>query len=98
MPTSTTTLRLDPKLKARIAKFAKRDGKSPHSFVLETLDEALAQRELREDFERDADEGEEQIRTTGKALDWGETQEWILALAAGKPARRPRLKKISQLK
>jgi predicted transcriptional regulator len=94
----TTTLRIDEKLKSRIAKLAKRRGMSPHSYMLDALDASVSQEELREDFERDAEEGEEQIRTTGKALDWGETQEWILALAAGKPARRPRLKKISQLK
>jgi predicted transcriptional regulator len=88
MATSTTTLRLDARMKARIAKLAKKSGKSPHSFVLDMLEGALSAQESREEFEKEAAARLKQIDATGLALDWDETKAWLRARAAGKPAKK----------
>jgi predicted transcriptional regulator len=91
---STTTLRLDEAMKARIAAAARREGKSPHGFMLEAIAEVVGRAELRRDFERTADERMARLTATGRGLDWAETRAWLQARAAGRRAAKPRGKQI----
>lgn len=95
---STTTLRIDAALKARIAAGAKRHSTSAHNYLLERIAESVAQDELRAEFERSADEGEKEILATGMGLDWSETKAWLRARVRGTRAAPPRAKKIANLK
>jgi predicted transcriptional regulator len=90
----TTTLRLDESMKARIAAAARREGKSPHGFMLDAIAEVVGQAELRRDFERTAEERMAHLAATGRGLDWAETRAWLLARAAGRRAARPRGQKL----
>ncbi len=93
---STTTLRLDEAMKARIAAAALKEGKSPHSFMLDAIAEVVGQAELRRDFERTAEERMAQLTATGRGLEWAETRAWLQARAAGRRAAKPRGKKIER--
>jgi len=93
---STTTLRLDEALKARIAAAARREGKSPHGFMVDAIADGVGQAELRADFERTAEERAAHFAATGRGLDWAETRAWLEARAAGRRAPRPRGRKLSR--
>lgn len=51
---STTTIRIEDALKARIAAAAERAGKSSHAFILDTLAETVERSELDEERKRAA--------------------------------------------
>jgi predicted transcriptional regulator len=89
----TTTLRLDEKLKSRVARLAKQKGLSPHSYMLAAIGATASQDELRKDFERDAEAGEAQVRATGKVLDLDEVVDWLKARAVGKKGAKPKARR-----
>lgn len=91
---STTTIRLSNELKARIAAAAKRAGTTPHSFILEAIAEKADQEERRGEFNDLADQRYAQIIATGKTLSWNEMRSYLEARVAGKPATRPRARKL----
>ena len=49
---STTTIRIEADLKARLAAAAKRAGKTTHAFILEAIAQTMEQAELDEEFHR----------------------------------------------
>jgi predicted transcriptional regulator len=52
---STTTIRLDEHLKARVAAVAERAGKTAHAFILDAIAYRVEQAELEDEFHRIAD-------------------------------------------
>ena len=52
---STTTLRLPDELRARIARLAKKSGKTPHSIMLDAIAQKVEEEELRASFHAEAD-------------------------------------------
>jgi predicted transcriptional regulator len=90
----TTTIRLDEKLKARIAAAAERAGKTPHAFMLDVIAESVEQDELDAEFHRVADERWAEIQATGETVPWDDVKAWLEAQARGEspdwPAARKR--------
>lgn len=76
---STTTLRIDEALKARVAAAAERLGESPRAFIVETVELQQAQA----DFLRVADARWSRIQDTGRTVGWDEAQACLRARAAG---------------
>ena len=89
----STTLKLSPALKARVASVVDGTGKSPHAFMVQAIEEETRRAELRKQFVADALTAREDFRRTGNAYALEDVRSYYAARAAGKPARRPRLKR-----
>lgn len=90
---ATTTLKLPPELKERVASVVKGTDKSPHAFMIEAIEEQTRRAELRKGFVADALAAREHALQTGKAYTLEDVKRYYAARVAGKPARRPRLKR-----
>jgi len=87
--TATTTLKLPEELKERIAPLAQSSGKTPHAWMLEALERQAALAELRQQFLQEAESAAEAIDAGAPLYAAEDVHAYILARAAGKPARRP---------
>jgi|1185.fasta_scaffold139256_2 predicted transcriptional regulator len=88
-----TTLKLSPELKKRIASLAEKHGKSPHAFMVQALEQQAAMAEQRAQFVASALAARKNFERTGKAYDLDDVRRYILARAAGRRVRKPRLKR-----
>jgi predicted transcriptional regulator len=86
---STTTIRIDEALKARISAAAERAGTTSHSFILDAIEQRVEQAELDDDFHRVADERWAKVLATGKTVPWNEARAYLEARASGKRPRKP---------
>jgi predicted transcriptional regulator len=86
---TTTTIRMDDALKARIAAAAERIGKSSHAFILDSLSETVDRIETDEELHRIADARWTALKETGKSVAWTDAKKYLEARASGKKARRP---------
>ncbi len=89
---STTTIRIDDQLKARIAVAAERCGTTAHAFILEAVERTVEQAEQEEEFHRLADERWAKLLETGKTVAWDEAKKHIAARARGERPRKPKAK------
>ena len=86
---STTTIRIEDDLKARVGSAAKRAGKTPHAFILEAITRTVEQAELDDDFHRVADERWARVLATGQTVPWDEAKTYLEARARGERPRKP---------
>ena len=91
---STTTIRLPADLKARIATVAKLAGTTSHSFILDAIAEKAEQEERRVEFHDVAVKRYAGIVASGKTIPWNEMRRYLEDRIAGKPAARPRARKL----
>ena len=90
MSTSTTTLKLPGPLKARIAPLAEAAGKTPHAWMIDALEAQAALAEMREAFIAEGEASAAEVDAGGPLYAAEDVHAYIVARAAGKPARRPR--------
>lgn len=93
---STTTIRIDDELKARVALAAERAGKTAHGFILDAIARTVEDAELEDRFHLLADERWQKAQATGKAIAAEDMHVYLAARAQGKPAKRPRARKLSR--
>jgi len=93
---STTTIRLDDELKARVAAAAERAGKTAHGYMLDAIAQSVEQAELAHHFSHEAGQRWSGILATGKTVAWDSLQPYLVARAAGKAARKPRARKLGR--
>jgi predicted transcriptional regulator len=93
---STTTIRLSPELKTRIAEAAKRAGTTPHGFMLTAIAEKADAEQKRADFEAVAQSRYEGILASEKTVPWDEMRGYLQARVAGKKVRRPAARRLSR--
>lgn len=93
---STTTIRLEEAMKARVAAAAERAGKTAHAFILDAIAQIVEQVELDESFHRVADARWQAIQTTGKSVPWDDAKAYVAARAQGKRPRKPVARKSSR--
>jgi predicted transcriptional regulator len=86
---STTTIRIDDDLKARVAAAAERAGKTAHAFILDAIEQTVEQVEQDEAFHRLADERWARLLDTGKSVPWDDARAHLEARARGDKARKP---------
>ena len=86
---STTTIRIEEALKARIAAAAERVGKSSHAFILDAVSDTVERIELDDELHRIADERWTALLRTGESVSWTDAKAYIRARARGKKASRP---------
>jgi len=77
---STTTIRLEEDLKARVSVAAERAGKTAH---------ALGQAEVDDAFHRVADERWAHILETGQTVPWNDAKSWLEARSRGDHPCKP---------
>lgn len=93
---STTTIRIEDELKARIAAAAERAGKTAHAFILEAIAQTVEQSELDDEFHRIADDRWARLLTTGKTVPWDEAKSYIEARSRGERPRKPAPRKLAR--
>ena len=90
----TTTLKLPEELKSRIAPLAEAAGKSPHAWMIEALEERVAQSEAYAAFVAEALEADREMTETGVGYSMEDVHEYLLTKLKGKPAKRPKPVKL----
>jgi predicted transcriptional regulator len=90
MPTDTTSVKLPPRLKARINALARKSGRSAHSFIVEAVERHAEREERVQSFVRDALAAHADIERTGEVYRAEDVHAWLQRLARGRKARRPK--------
>lgn len=90
---STTTIRIEDELKARVAAAAERAGKTAHAYILDAIARTVEQAELDDEFHRLADKRWANILATGKTVPWDQARDYLEARARGETVRRPAARK-----
>ena len=92
---STTTIRIENDLKARVAAAAEQAGKTAHAFILDAISQTVEQVELDNAFNAVADERWARIRSTGKTVPWEEAKAYLVARARDERVHKPAARKLS---
>jgi predicted transcriptional regulator len=93
-PVTTTTIRIDDDLKARVATAAERVGKTSHAFIVDAIAQATEDAERAGEFHRVAGERWTRFLKTGQAIPWDEGRAYLEARARGEKPARPRPRKL----
>ena len=93
---STTTIRIEDDLKARVAAAAQPAGKPAHAFILDAISQTVEQVELDNAFNTLADQRWANIQASGKTVPWDAAKTYLAARANGKPARKPAARKLAK--
>ena len=93
---TTTTIRIEDELKARVAAAADRAGKTAHAFILDAITDVVAQAELDDEFHRLADERWLRLLKTGKSVAWSDAKAYLEARARGARPRKPVARKLAR--
>src|SRR5262245_2937173 len=96
IPMSTTTIRLEDDLKARVAAAAERAGTTAHAFILDAIERTVDRAELEEELRRIADQRWAKLVDTRKTVSWDETKTYVTARARGEHARKPAARKLKR--
>ena len=89
MTSSTTTLKLPEKLKARSARLAKQTGRSPHSMMVQAIEREIAREEKMRDFVREALASKADVESGGAVYRAEDVHAWMERLAKGEKPPRP---------
>ena len=90
---STTTIRIEEDLKARVAAAAERAGTTAHAFMLHAIVRSVEETELDDDFHRIADERWAKVLSTGRTVPWDDAKAYLEARARGEHPRKPSARK-----
>ena len=96
MSTTTTTIRIEDDLKARVAAAAQLAGKSAHAFILDAISRKVEQVELDNAFNAIADQRWATIQASGKTVAWDDAKAYLAARVQGQPARKPAARKMAK--
>jgi predicted transcriptional regulator len=91
---TSTTLKLPPELKDRVADAAQAAGQSPHAFMVEAIEAQTRLAERRREFVASALEAEREVAQSGLVYDGDEVLSYLQSKLSGQPGRRPRRRKI----
>ncbi len=94
---STTTIRIEDDLKARVGAAAQHAGKTAHAFILDAISQTVEQAELDNAFHAVADQRWATIQDSGKTVPWDDAKAYLAARAEGQPARKPAARQSAKL-
>ncbi|MEL4014002.1 CopG family ribbon-helix-helix protein [Dryocola clanedunensis] len=77
MPLSSTTLKLEDELKARVKKLADVRDRTPHYLMVAAITEYVAREEQRESFKQEALDSWREFQETGLHLTGDEVNDWL---------------------
>ena len=86
---ATTTIRLPPKLRARIGSLAKQAGRSAHSLIVEAVERHADYEERMRSLVKEALAADADIEKTGEIYRAEDVHAWMKRLATGESAPRP---------
>jgi predicted transcriptional regulator len=86
----TTTIRLPPKLRARLAVIAKQTDRSVHSIILEAVERHTAYEEQMRSLVKEALTADAEIDRTGEVYRAEDVHAWMQRLAGGAASPRPK--------
>lgn len=86
---ATTTIRLPPKLRARLGALAKQTGRSAHSLIVEAVERHAAYEEQIRSLVKEALAADAEIDQTGEVYRAEDVHGWIERLATDGRAQRP---------
>ena len=87
---ATTTIRLPPRLRARIHALAKQTGRSAHSVILEAVERHADYEEQMRSLVKEALEADVEIERTGEIYRADDVHAWVDRLARGQSSPRPK--------
>ena len=87
---TSTTLKLPRELKARIARIAKKIGRTPHAFMLEALERQTSRQERTEQFVKEAIAADRAIEAGGEVYPADDVHTWLAKLARGERVLPPK--------
>ena len=86
----TTSVKLPPALKSRLAALAKKTGRSTHSLIVEAVERHTAAEERMQEFVTQALAADADIEATGEVYRAEAVHAWLDRVATGKKAVRPK--------
>jgi len=87
---ATTTIRLPPKLRARLGALARQTGRSAHSLIVEAVERHAAYEEQLRSLVKEALAADAEIEKSGEVYRAEDVQAWMARLASGDAAARPK--------
>ena len=87
---ATTTIRLPPKLRARIHALAKQTGRSAHSVILEAVERQVDYEEQMRSLVKEAVDSDDEIARLGEVYRAEDVHAWMDRLARGQASARPK--------
>jgi len=93
---TTTTIRIEDDLKARVVAAAERAGKTAHAFMLDAIAQTVEQAELDEAFHRVAEQRWANVLATGKTVPWDDAKACLEARSRGERPRKPVPRKLGR--
>lgn len=87
---ATTTIRLSPKLRARVKALAKQSGRSAHSLIVEAVERHAAYEEQLRSLVSEAMAADDEIERTSEVYRSEDVHAWMGRLACGEFAARPK--------
>jgi predicted transcriptional regulator len=91
---STTTIRIEDDLKARIAAAAARAGTTAHAYIIDAIAHTVEQAELDNEFHQVADARWSKLLASGKSIPWDSAKAYLEARARGESPRKPAARKV----
>jgi predicted transcriptional regulator len=86
----TTTIRLPPKLRARLAVIAKQTDRSVHSIILEAVERHTAYEEQMRSLVKEALAADAEVDRAGEVYRAEDVHAWMERLAGGAASPRPK--------
>lgn len=86
----TTTIRLPPKLRARLRAIAKETDRSVHSLILEAVEKHAAYEEQMRNLVKEAMAADAEIDRTGEVYRAEDVHAWARRIAQGVASPRPK--------
>jgi predicted transcriptional regulator len=86
----TTTIRLPPKLRARLRAIAKETDRSVHSIIVEAVERHAAYEEQMRKLVKEALAADEEIDRTGEVYRAEDVHAWAERLAEGTSSAKPK--------
>jgi predicted transcriptional regulator len=87
---ATTTIRLPPKLRARIQALARQTGRSAHSVILEAVERHADYEEQMRSLVKEAIEADDEIEQTREVYPAEDVHAWVDKLSRGQASSRPK--------
>ena len=87
---ATTTIRLPPKLRARLGSLARQSGRSAHSLIVEAVERHAGYEEQMRSLVKEALAADAEIEKSGEIYRAEDVHAWMSRLAADASAARPK--------
>jgi predicted transcriptional regulator len=87
---ATTTIRLPPKLRARLGSLARQTGQSVHSLIVEAVERHADYEEQVRSLVKEALAADAEIGKSGQVFRAADVHAWMNRLAAGGSTARPK--------